>query len=487
MNIKRNILSNAVFLKKLLPIALFIAFVIVNTIFIVDENALIPLGLVLGSVIIVTTLRSPMAAAIILLAGRIVVDLSMSSDGSGLSIGSMFSIGCTGLACWHTRLYFKQVRTHVLFPPLLILLALVTIASLNAATMKEAFSISLKLFLPFIIFFAFLTNIKNKDHAFKVILLLGVISLIAVGSTFYHWSSGQLEKQVFKGYGRLTGGYSSHRNHALSLFLFIFIYISLAFRVGLGKFRYFFFVCLGFSLFFLYHTHTRSAQLVTILALLSALVALKRWIVLSSLGVALGIAILNSETIQDRFKDLVLVFNVENIEWDTVKDLGSGRYLMWSRAVPTYFEQPPFNIIFGLGSGKHTLLSQRIYDPFSDLSEDSEIQYTIDTHNSVLFLLFQFGPLSIIVYAYILWKTLMIGRWLVQNGKTDWERIFGAVIIALVVGFASNDSISNGFVDRTSLNVLLWPVFAVAYKLKELSEADVTDNQFRDVRVIGSA
>ena len=484
MNTLQNLISSESFLRKFLPGLLFVVFIVANTIFIIEESALIPLGLVMGLITVTLTLRYPIAAAVFLLAGRILIDLLFSTSGSGLSIGSLFSIGCTGLALWHTRHYLKEVRTHDLFLPLVILLALVTIGSLNASSMKEAFSISLKLFLPFFIFFAFLANIQTKAQAFRVILLIGIISLIAVGSTFYHWSSGQLEEQIFKGYGRLTGAYSSHRNHALSLFLFIFVYASLAFRVGLGRFRYFFFVCLGFSLFFLYHTHTRSAQLVTILAMLSALVALKRWIVLSTLGVFLGIAILNSETIQDRFKDLVLVFNVENIEWDTVKDLGSGRYLMWSRAVPTYFEQSPFNIAFGLGSGRHTLLSQRVYDPFSDLSDDSEIQYTIDTHNSVLFLLFQFGPLSIIVFGYILWKTFMIGYWLVQNGRTDWERKFGAVIIALVVGFALNDSISNGFVDRTSLNVLLWPVFASAYRLKQLLETNQEAELSEDIKVI---
>ena len=151
---------------------------------------------------------------------------------------------------------------------------------------------------------------------------------------------------------------------------------------------------------------------------------------------------------------------------------------MWSRSIPTYFEQPPFHIIFGLGIGKHALLAQRVYDPFSDLSEDSDIQYYIDTHNSVLFLLFQFGPMSILVFAYILWQSLKVGLWLVQNGKSEWERYFGSVIVALVVGFALNDSISNGFVDRASLNMLYWPIMAAGYRLKEiLIEEDKTLNE----------
>ena len=83
-------------------------------------------------------------------------------------------------------------------------------------------------------------------------------------------------------------------------------------------------------------------------------------------------------------------------------------------------------------------------------------------------MLFQFGPISILVFAYILWQSFKIGLWLVQNGKTEWERYFGSVIIALIVGYTLNDSISNGFVDRASLNMLYWPVLAAGYTLKEI-------------------
>ena len=68
--------------------------------------------------------------------------------------------------------------------------------------------------------------------------------------------------------------------------------------------------------------------------------------------------------------------------------------------------------------------------------------------------------------------------WLVKNGKSEWERYFGSVIVALVVGFALNDSISNGFVDRASLNMLYWPIMAAGYSLKEiLIEEDKTLNE----------
>ena len=91
----------------------------------------------MGLITVTLTLRYPIAAAVFLLAGRIIVDLVMSTNEVGLSIGSIFSIGCTGLALWHTRHYLEQVRKHILFVPLIILLTLVIIGSLSATSMME--------------------------------------------------------------------------------------------------------------------------------------------------------------------------------------------------------------------------------------------------------------------------------------------------------------------------------------------------------------
>ena len=121
MNTLRNLISSETLLRKLLPGLLFVVFVVASTIFIIEESALIPLGLVVGTATVAITLRSPFAAAVFLLAGRIIVDLVMSASGGGLSIGSLFSIGCTGLALWHTRHYLEQIFLRLLLFLLLIL------------------------------------------------------------------------------------------------------------------------------------------------------------------------------------------------------------------------------------------------------------------------------------------------------------------------------------------------------------------------------
>ena len=141
---------------------------------------------------------------------------------------------------------------------------------------------------------------------------------------------------------------------------------------------------------------------------------------------------------------------------------------MWSRAIPTYFEQSNFHVLFGLGIGKHALLAQRVYDPFSDLSEDSDIQYTIDITTVFCFCsssLVRFPSSYSVIF---FWKSFKVGFGWFKMERLDWERKFGSVIIALVVGYTLNDSISNGFVDRTSLNMLYWPILAAGYTLKEI-------------------
>lgn len=454
--------------QKTVLTVFFTLLVVGNTIFILEEQFILPIAGIFGSIVLYLSVRYPLIAAIVVLFGRIFIDLNMEKEQQGLSIGSLFSVLCVVLALWHMRTDIAKIRKHVLFVPLCILASLILIAAFRATDLNTALTISLKILLPFILFYAFCAQIHSHRAVFYTLCIIAAASLMTISTTFYHWYNNQMATYLLDGYGRLVGSYTSHRIHALSLFLFIFVYISLGFRKTLGKWRYCFFGLAGLSLFFLYHTHTRSAQLITILGIFSLIFTLRRWLYLTVFGVIFSIVVLTTETIQDRFKDLLLVFDIENVASSQLMDIGSGRYLMWSRALPTYFEQTPFDILFGLGLGKHTLLSQRVYDPFSDISSDSQIQYSIDTHNNILFLLFQFGPLSLLIYTIILWHTLKVGLWLIQNGKTDWERTFGAIIVSLVVGFAVNDSLSNGFVERASLNTLLWPIWAAAYKLQAI-------------------
>ena len=88
-------------------------------------------------------------------------------------------------------------------------------------------------------------------------------------------------------------------------------------RKTLGRWRYFFFVCTWLlSLLSVSHTHSLSKARHNYRLILNPLCSSTVDCIVH-LGRILGLPFLNSETIQDRFKDLVLVFVVEETEWDT--------------------------------------------------------------------------------------------------------------------------------------------------------------------------
>ena len=64
-------------------------------------------------------------------------------------------------------------------------------------------------------------------------------------------------------------------------------------------------------------------------------------------ALAMGMTIIAfSPDIQDRFSDLMLVFDDENIMLDKRK-LGSGRWGMWSMSMKEFLDRPTWDLILG--------------------------------------------------------------------------------------------------------------------------------------------
>ena len=305
-------------------------------------------------------------------------------------------------------------------------------------------------------------HIKTRKHVLYVLLLIGTLS-IAVGTTFYHWSSGQLDRM--EGYS-LTGTVRATKPCAIPLSLYFCLYKP-CYEKSLGRWRYF--SSVQASLFYLSISHTYSLAQVRhhyrliLNPLCSSTVAFKRpWRYFS-------IAVLNSSKL---FKIALKIL---------YSSLSSKRQSGWqweiSALVATCVVSLDTNLFWAAFPcslrpwiGKHALLAQRVYDPFSDLSEDLTFNIIL-IYTTVSCLLFQFGPISfgLRLYSVAIFK---VGLWLVQNGKTEWGAIWLRVMPYCWI--YAQRLISNGFVDRASLNMLYWPILAAGYTLKEFIEENET-------------
>jgi len=162
-----------------------------------------------------------------------------------------------------------------------------------------------------------------------------------------------------------------------------------------------------------------------------------------------------SAEIQDRYKDLILFFTVTGSE-DTLIDarkLGSGRWGLWSESFREYIRQPLGDIILGLGLGKHWELTQAAYNPFIEVQGGQ-----VDTHSDYLGLLFQLGPIALGCYLYLQYQVVKFGSWLAKNAPDKFTRELGGLAAAMSISVFITNTISNGFVNRTTLGWLFWGI-----------------------------
>lgn len=458
----------------LIGILMLILFVIL----IVFGQALILVGLLIGIPFLFLLFKYPRLSLVSILGGRILIDLTYHWN---LGIGplnhlSIFTVACIFYSTFFIIKHIHKAQKNPLFIPFLIFSCLLLISMPRALSFIYGLELTLKTISPFVILLFIYTQLKSKEDVFRVLIIISTFAVIPILISLYYLMTGQMNEVILADYNRLLGGYINLRTHALSMFLFWGVYTILILSPQLKKWRIVYFILAALTLIFIYLTHMRSAQLIVVGSVFAFMIITRRHTLLILSGIILLVSLYFSTVLQDRFDDLILIFNVDELSYTDIQQLGSGRFIMWTRALPLYFEQDIYSITFGLGSGKHVTLAQRVYDTFSTISGDSEVQYFIDTHNNILWLLFQFGPFSLVLFAYMLFKTLKMSTWLLHNSTETWIRSFGSVSFALTIGFIMNDSISNGFINRPSLSIIFWALMAAGFSLqsilkKEKSEA----------------
>ena len=144
-------------------------------------------------------------------------------------------------------------------------------------------------------------------------------------------ASGQMNDpdMVLHGIPRLLGGYKNLRHHGL-----IMLIISLlgVFQWSIAESRRMKTVWIGYTAgasLCLYLTMIRSSLLPFVIAIAFFSWLTKRKWVIYILGALVVVGIFTSETLQERFKDFILIFTLSReTDMDQLAKLGSGRYAL---------------------------------------------------------------------------------------------------------------------------------------------------------------
>jgi hypothetical protein len=273
-----------------------------------------------------------------------------------------------------------------------------------------------------------------------------VVSLLYLGR-------GQMNSYVLAGYARLKGGYQNLHSHALMMLCIAAMGLFHLHRAWLQKNRrnlvIFGLYVLGAAIC-LYFTYVRTAQLALVAAAGVYLLVTRRTKLLLAGAVVGLLLVLGSDTIQDRFKDLVLFFFPD----DSVlarRKLGSGRMTIWTAAITAYFQAPIGDILFGLGIGKHWLLTRGAFNPYAIAAGGY-----VDPHSDYLTMTFQVGPIATLSYVAMQLQTVRAGIVVNRRSPDSLMRGWGAFTVALMAGATVANLVSNSFINRVTVAWVLW-------------------------------
>jgi len=425
-------------------------------------------------------LKHPKITFVAILATRIVIDLMwwLPYKIGPLNFLAAITGGATALAALYFMMHFrKQIQKHPCIHLFIAFTILAAIGALRALNTKIMFDEFFRLFSPPLMLFVGSSLMNKKGDAKRFLLLLALLGLIPLLSSLFHLLNGQMDSYYLKGRYRLLGGYQNLRNHSLMMLICACCGVYWFFQVKTKTRQTLVGIYTLMAIGFMYLTYTRATLLVFSTFLLAFFwwSGRKRWFYgILSLGVFI---VALSTDIQEQFKDLILIFTLNqktNLDIRAITGLGSGRYGLWVRSMEGFLEQNIGEQLLGMGCGYHYVLTRRAYSGFISVAGGY-----VDTHNGILRILYQIGPLALIIFLMMLIMSGRNGKKIATRAKLQWQRDIGALVAAITVCILFNNCISNGINSRITVGWCYWLICAAGFSLsRELSQAD-TENQMQ--------
>ncbi|MCB9730971.1 MAG: O-antigen ligase family protein [Deltaproteobacteria bacterium] len=403
----------------------------------------------------------PAVSLVAVFMGRVLVDLLWWIPGSfgGLNVLEAFGGGVAALAAVLFYLELRRVERQPGFLPLLIYLGVMAIAVVRSGEVRDAAEILAKYVSPLLLMFLVSTLMDDDKRRRQFVTMVTAAGLVSLSVSVYHLATGQRFQFFRQGYYRLHGGYGNLHNHALFL---LFLNALLFFWFMTSERRWQKVLSAGLmavGMVCLYFTFVRTALTGVAAFVVIYLVLEKRWGLLGLAGLAGVLFLLSSETLQDRFSDIIAVFG----EGDEAskRTLGSGRFGIWTMSVREYLHKSPLDILLGLGLGGH----YEVTDAYADLYRSTKKSENLDSHNDYLTLLFQLGPIAVACYVWLQVIVIQHGLELHRWAKDHWDASFGRYMVAMCVVVFVTNALSNSFVQRVTVAWLFWGMVGVLFAL----------------------
>ncbi len=422
-----------------------------------------PFALLFCIVAAVLFLQYPKMTFLTLLVARILVDLLhfLPSIG-GLNILELFSGASTGVCLILIAQRFRHdIEFHPAIHFFLLWNCILVFQLFNSPHTLSSAVAFLKSFSAVLLLPLCSSLLTKPGDGLKVMGYLALAGGIPVLSSLYFLATGQMNDPDMELHGipRLLGGYKNLRHHGLIMLIISLLGVfqwSIATnrrtKVGWGLYTIGAVLCL-------YLTMIRSSLLPFVIAIaLFGWMTKRKWIVYS-LGVVVFIGLLTSDTLQDRFKDFVLIFTLSGEEdIEQLAKLGSGRYALWTSSFEAWMDKGIIHQTIGLGFGAHTELTNSAFFAFDPASNKD-----LDPHNDVLFLLYDLGPLALLSYGAMTWMSIVACLRLYRQGHTWQEKHLGAMCACAMMALTVNNLISNGTVKRVTIGWMFWIFAGIAY------------------------
>mgnify|MGYP003705946191 FL=1 len=408
-------------------------------------------------------LQYPKRTFLILLFLRIVVDLMhfLPSIG-GLNILELFSGGSTAVCL---ILIAHRFRTDIEFHPAILFFFIWNFTLIfqlfnSPATLSSAVDF-LKSFSPVLLLPLCSSIFTQRGDGLKIMRYLAWAGAVPILSSLYFLAAGQMNDpdMVLHGIPRLLGGYKNLRHHGLIMLIIALLGVFQWAIAENKRSKSIWTVYTLGAVVCLYLTMIRSSLLPFVIAVaLFSWMTKRKWVVYV-LGVLVFIGIFTSETLQDRFKDFILIFTLSReTDIDQLAKLGSGRYALWTSSFEAWMNKGVLNQMLGLGYGAHTELTNSAFFAF-----DAASNKDLDPHNDILYMLYDLGPLSLFSYMGMTWMGTKACFTLHKLGQTWQEKQLGAICACSMIALTINNLISNGTVKRVTIGWMFWVFAGIAY------------------------
>jgi hypothetical protein len=427
---------------------------------VVTLHPLVQITVVISMLMVLTFFTRPEISLLIFFALRAVFDLLWWIPGQILTLNMMelFTGAVTGLALVLFIMDLKRLDWHPVLKGFVPYVIVLLIALARNLEFRSAAEILARYMSPLLIMFLVSHYFDTPQRRKRLFVTATAVGVIPVSLALWHLASGQMSHTVIDGYHRLIGAYKNLHNHALMEMFISSMVIWWVLQLKSGKRRFGMALYLGASLLCLYLTYVRTAlvALAVFLAVFMYLTDRKRVLVLGIFAVGTFVAV--NPDMQDRFKDIIEFVMPDPDNLTSRRKLGSGRLGLWTSSFKEYLRYPLGDILLGLGFGKHWLLTREYFNPYA-LAQHGYV----DPHSDYLTMTYQVGPIATLSY---IWMQLTAVRcaFKVRRWSDDpWAKNFAVYIIALACASFVANSISNAFINRTTLGWYFWGLAGIMF------------------------